>query len=447
MLTRIEIDGFKTFDRFSLDLRPFQVIVGPNGAGKSNLFDAIRFLANLSQMDLRSATQGLRGEPHELFRWAGEGRESGRMSFGVEVLLDPAVEDPWGQRRELSQTRLRYELEIEWHRNGGVDRLVVAREEVRPLFAGRDGWPVAGPPMTQEFRDAYLRHGRRSPFLSTGKEGANAIFSLHQDGRAGRTKPAHAAGATILSSIRSSEEFPHLYALGRELASWRFVHLDPAALRGASSTVARDELDPDGRNLPTVLNRIRAETASAARPQGVLAEIAADLASMISGVLGLEIHEDPRARELRIDLRMEGREAFSSRVVSDGTLRVLGLLTVLHDPRRRGLLCYEEPENGVHPGRLRHLVDLLRQSVTDPSSKDASPEEPLSQVLMNSHSPVVLGALLQQYPEALLFADRAALAGNGAGAGETRTRIRPMRFDDQGRLLSEPSTDSVSVSP
>lgn len=39
MLTRIEIDGFKTFHNFSLDLSPFLVIVGQNASGKSNLFD------------------------------------------------------------------------------------------------------------------------------------------------------------------------------------------------------------------------------------------------------------------------------------------------------------------------------------------------------------------------------------------------------------------------
>ncbi|MDI1290945.1 MAG: AAA family ATPase, partial [bacterium] len=359
------------------------------------------------------------------------------------VLLDPSVEDPWGQRKDLVQTRVRYELQIRWHRHGGVDRLVVTREEVRPILSGKDGWPHSGRGMSPEFQRAYLRYGRRAPFLSNQQEGANSVFSIHQDGRSGRTKPAHAAGATILSSIRSSEEFPHLYALAQELASWRFLHLDPAALRGASSTVARDELDADGRNLPTVLNRLRAETATATRPQGVLAEISADLASMISGVLGIEVQEDPRAREVRIDLKMEGKEVFPSRVVSDGTLRVLGLLTVLHDPRRRGLLCYEEPENGIHPGRLKHLVRLLQESVTDPSQKDASSEEPLSQVLMNSHSPVVLGSLLKLAPETLLFADRASIAGNGAGPAASRTRIRPIHLEEQGRLL-EPLQESVS---
>jgi AAA15 family ATPase/GTPase len=69
MLTRIEIDGFKSFENFSLDLSPFVVILGPNASGKSNLFDAIQFLSNLASKDLREAVSGLRGEVDELFRY------------------------------------------------------------------------------------------------------------------------------------------------------------------------------------------------------------------------------------------------------------------------------------------------------------------------------------------------------------------------------------------
>jgi AAA15 family ATPase/GTPase len=50
MLTQIEIDGFKTFKDFKVELAPFQVIVGPNGSGKSNLFDALQLLSRLAEM-------------------------------------------------------------------------------------------------------------------------------------------------------------------------------------------------------------------------------------------------------------------------------------------------------------------------------------------------------------------------------------------------------------
>ncbi len=59
MITLIELDGFKTFQDFKLELSPFQVIVGPNGAGKSNLFDALRLLTRLVDTDLRSALKSL----------------------------------------------------------------------------------------------------------------------------------------------------------------------------------------------------------------------------------------------------------------------------------------------------------------------------------------------------------------------------------------------------
>ena len=90
---------------------------------------------------------------------------------------------------------------------------------------------------------------------------------------------------------------------------------------------------------------------------------------------------------------MRDRQPFSSRVVSDGTLRVLALLTLMHDPRQRGLVCFEELENGVHPFRLKSLIARLRDLVTDPASAEVDRDDPLAQLLVNSHSPVLLAAL------------------------------------------------------
>src|SRR5438552_19136524 len=52
MITQIEIDGFKTFKDFKVELAPFQVIVGPNGSGKSNLFDALHLLSRLADKEV-----------------------------------------------------------------------------------------------------------------------------------------------------------------------------------------------------------------------------------------------------------------------------------------------------------------------------------------------------------------------------------------------------------
>ena len=80
MLTRIEIDGFKSFENFGMDVGPLTVILGPNASGKSNLFDAIRLLSRLADTDLRTAVTDLRGEPHELFRRHPDG--CSRRNYG-----------------------------------------------------------------------------------------------------------------------------------------------------------------------------------------------------------------------------------------------------------------------------------------------------------------------------------------------------------------------------
>src|SRR5437879_10209294 len=104
MITQIEIDGFKTFKDFKVELAPFQVIFGPNGAGKSNLFDALHLLTRLVDTDLRSAFQELRGNAIELFTTFSNGQSMNKMRMAVEMLVDRTVQDSWGARAELKYT-------------------------------------------------------------------------------------------------------------------------------------------------------------------------------------------------------------------------------------------------------------------------------------------------------------------------------------------------------
>jgi len=442
MLTRIEIDGFKTFSHFRIDLCPFLVILGQNGSGKSNLFDAIRFLSQLAGSDLRTAVRGLRGEPHELFRRGADGRPGTRMSFAVEVLLDPEVRDPWGATVKISHSRVRYEVEIELRRDDrGIERLVVAREQAVPIVPKHETWRSQPRSASWAVPDTYFTYGRRSSWLDTLDEDGRRSFKIHQDGSAGRTRSAEAAEATVLSSITTAE-FPHLYALREELRSWRFLHLDPGALRRPSATTAPEGLEPDGSNLATVLARIQSETRSESRPKGILADIAADLSSLIPGAMDLSVEEDPKAREYRLDISMRGEPPYSSRVVSDGNLRVLALLTLLHDPRHGGLVCFEEPENGIHPTRLKAMIRRLKELVEDTFVESSPDPGRLTQMLMNSHSPVVLSCLDEGE---IMFADLISEVDPERRTVSRKTRIRPVRPTLQGDL--DPARNAEAVTP
>ena len=436
MLTRIELDGFKSFENFGMDVGPLTVILGPNASGKSNLFDAIRLLSRLADTDLRTAVTDLRGEPHELFRRHSDGSPGEAMAFAVEVLLAPEVRDQWGATVQLKHTRVRYEVRIERRRDArGIERLVTTWEEAAPILASADRWRPSGKKPAPQFKRAFMRYSRRTPWLSTVDSQGVTSFEIRQDLRAGRQRPADAAEATVLSSITSAE-FPHLYALREELRSWRFLQLDPAALREPSPAIGPEELDSDGRNLARVLARIKAETRTEKRSSGALADISADLTDIIPSVVDLDVVEDKRSQEYRVDLSMRDRQPFSSRVVSDGTLRVLALLTLMHDPRQRGLVCFEEPENGVHPFRLKSLIARLRDLATDPASAEVDRDDPLAQLLVNSHSPVLLAAL-KDYE--MHFSDVRSSVDPSTRSVSRKTSIlpikKPMNQWEKGLLL------------
>ena len=141
MLTRIEIDGFKTFRNFVMEFSPFTVIAGANASGKSNLFDALRLLSRLATTDLRTAFNEQRGEPIEQFTSFSNDEISNRISFAVELLVDSSIRDNWGSEEKLKYTRLRYELIIRReNNNNGFEDLFVEKEGLVPIRHDEDKW-------------------------------------------------------------------------------------------------------------------------------------------------------------------------------------------------------------------------------------------------------------------------------------------------------------------
>ena len=86
--------------------------------------------------------------------------------------------------------------------------------------------------------------------------------------------------------------------------------------------------------------------------------------------------------------------------LSDGTLRFIALSVLQQDPSVGGLICFEEPENGIHPQRIETILELLNDIAVDPTIP-VGEENPLRQVIVNTHSTLVAGGVDE---EDLLFA-------------------------------------------
>ena len=86
--------------------------------------------------------------------------------------------------------------------------------------------------------------------------------------------------------------------------------------------------------------------------------------------------------------------------ISDGTLRLLGFLAALYQAQTPDILCFEEPENGVHPWLLHKMVELLNLVSTE-----GIVGKPV-QVLITTHSPVLLNYVRPEQVRAVELDDQ-----------------------------------------
>jgi energy-coupling factor transporter ATP-binding protein EcfA2 len=398
MITRLEVDGFKSLQGFAVDLEPFTVFIGPNGAGKSNILEALALLSRLASMPIVDAFKGGRGRPGDQFSRHGD-EVAREMRFAVEFLFFGTCE-PNGECKPNGESRFRYELVIERvKRESGTEHLSVRHELLRTLQRDEDAWIDARPDFA-----AFVTPHEKLRYYFVAELGSvtklpDGSAKIHRlDPR--RTRLAH-------------DEIPrgvdNFVPSNFVLCQW--LRLDLDHLAGPSDRVDTGGLRPDGSNLPTVLADLAPE---------LLGEIRADLVALVPGLSSFFVV--PEGDALRIEFELSGGERLPAHLASDGTLRLLALLTTLRMEPRPYLIGIEEPENGIFPGRLLALVDVLRQEATrrlheEPGwvaallePHEFSVESGLwtnllpTQILLTTHSPLILAAL-RKHAQQLRFID------------------------------------------
>lgn len=389
MITYIKIHGFKSFHNFEMVFTPLTVVAGVNASGKSNLFDALQLLARLAEVDLKTAFSEQRGHPSELFTQYDEDDYATEMEFIVEMLVNRKVKDNWGGEVDLKYTRLRYQLKIKRESNiSGFENLYIVDERLENLKHNEDNWVKNYIPKTvlETWRPKVT--GRRAiPYIKTEDKSGIATIVVHQDGQAGNKKvfPAKNASQTVLSSINTID-FQHILAAKQEMLSWKFMQLNPEDLREPTrqDLGIRDTITASGKNLAAALFRIKQDD------EYTLTAISRDLNNLLPNLTEVNVYDDKANRQFIIKVKGDDDREFSSRVLSEGTLRLLTLCVLQYDQQHTGLLCFEEPENGIHPFRIEAMARLLKELTVD--FKDT--EMPLRQVIVNTHSPVLVSQLI-----------------------------------------------------
>jgi predicted ATPase len=295
-------------------------------------------------------------------------------------------------------------------------RLEVQTEELEHIRLSKAGRRLGFSHNKTRWRDSAVLAKRRSaPFISTETQGDERHIKLHQDGGS-QGKPQRRAASklprTVLSRVNAAES-PTATLARNEMRSWRLLQLEPSALRKPDTFEAKPSLGADGAGLPATLYRLaqRDRSNGGGGPAGsrVYAQVACRLAELIDDVRGVEIDRDEKRQLLTLRVRQRDGTSHPAMALSDGTLRFLALAVLELDPETTGLICLEEPENGIHPERIPAMLQLLQDIAVD-TDEPVGLDNPLRQVIVNTHSPAVVGEVLE---ESLLMAELVEQGGYG----------------------------------
>ncbi|NJN31518.1 MAG: AAA family ATPase [Synechococcales cyanobacterium RM1_1_8] len=407
MLTRLQVDGFKNLVGVDVRFGPFTCIAGANGVGKSNLFDAIRFLSALAHVPLVEAAllvrdeDGKSGDIRSLFHRVGDVHDQS-MQFVAEMVVPPEGLDELGQKAEATNTFLRYTIRLTYRADDSLralGSLEIQEEKLEHINRSEASAHLLFPHSAATWRKSVLKGRRTSPYISTELDNGQKVVRLHQDGgSSGRpiSRPAASLPRTVISATNAAES-PTALIAKQEMRAWRLLQLEPSALRQPDKFTASTALEPDGSHLPATLYCL-----SRAHPgkDGQLTEaetyvrVANRLAELIDDVAKVWIDRDDRRELLTLMVSSKDGTIHPARALSDGTMRFLALAVLELDLRATGVLCLEEPENGIHPERIPKILQLLQDIATD-AELEVDGDNPLRQVIINTHSP----AVVQQVPE------------------------------------------------
>ena len=327
-LSHLTLSNFRSVREQSVELDNPTYLVGQNGAGKSNVVDAISFIAEAMSSPL-AAVFGRRGGFARVAHQHANGHSS-TIGFNLKLRgLSPGYAS----------------AEYDFVLRGRPDH----RLEV----------------VTERCSIDYLRGVAKYSREKTNDD----EDGMRWDGTVDPPKLSHSQLALPMVGD------PSLSPVFEFLSDMRTYRIDPAELRLDQDSHGGWELNDDGSNVASVLHRIR----YASRHD--FEDICELLSRAVPGVVGVQAKErrDQLALEFLLNLR-DGEGRFDAAYMSEGTLRILGILVATHQNPPPALLVIEEPEASIHPGALGVVLDVLRAA------------RRRSQVVVTTHSPEVLDA-------------------------------------------------------
>lgn len=325
------------------DLQPLTVLVGCNGVGKSNLVDALRFLRD-------AVTEGL---DHAVSKRGGialirqySPTKPYRVSFDFTFEEEIEGGDLRTSKYHLSLTSLkegnfRVEQEYcEWY-----------QEVYRESDDGEE--------LSSEFRRLQFKRDSTGRLLVDGVREPSVLAA----------DTLALGGRVVISG--------YVYRLAAPLtgfvSKFRFSSIYPNTMRAPAHPDTDPILKENGENWGSIIRAMRKTNRGKQALEQIkemMSVVMPQLEDITTRTIGSFVLPHFKVRESSSDAHY-----FDPSQISDGTLRILGIMLAVYHTPHPSLMVIEEPEQTVNPALLALLADAFHEA------------SERTQLLVTSHSP------------------------------------------------------------
>lgn len=406
MITKIEVDGFKSLSQFSLEMKPgLNILVGPNGAGKTNIVLFFEFISNITDCELSEAFSKV-GGAGSILKKIGEneyqknitGKITGKKT--IEIGLRRSHKHVTSEKKDITYS---YYFNIELSNENVIffkhQRLIFSDEYNTTMF---DVEQNTTPDLKTTF-DLHTFDEKMSDFH---------IFPPHQKEKIIDYKKTineflqrwNLFSNSIFTAFIRIIEPEYIYEIMADLKGGETFNIIPSEVKKLEDVAKAPGIQKNGSGLAATLYAMKGKRGRErylnrfyfprhflnpdGPKQNILSEstfkkIIDNVKLANDSITNIDVDNEPINNNLnvKISIKEEGQRkaTLSLSQMSDGTIKWITLITAIFTSRN--IFSIEEPENFLHPWMQSEIVKIMRRSI----GKD-------SFILMTTHSETLLNS-------------------------------------------------------
>lgn len=387
MITKIEVDGFKSLSNFKLKLKPgLNILVGPNGSGKTNIVLFFEFISNIVDRELSEAFSRV-GGAGSILKKIGEneyqeniiGTISGKKKIEIESRKQRK------KKREYENIKYSYKFNIELSPENIIyfknQKLRITDKNDNIIF---DVEQNTGPDLKttsklHRFDDKIcdFRIFHPQPKRSTKADNKKKINDFLQSWN-------HFSNSIFSALIRIiSPEY--IFEIMADLKGGETFNIIPSEVKKPEDVARAPGIQKNGSGLASTLYAMKGKKGGrrsffrryylpryyvTGPKENILTDstfkkIIDNVKLANDSITNIDVINEPFSNNLnmKISIKEKGKKdaILPLSQMSDGTIKWITLITAIFTCRN--IFSIEEPENFLHPWMQSEIVKIMRNSI------------------------------------------------------------------------------------